>query len=337
MRIITMRNFVISLLAIIMIGGQAKAKGAAVSWKHITPKMLRGKVAYIQGNKLKCMNPDGSGKHVILSDAKYMDEIRFSPDLTHIVYSYARPNDDPYLGTEIFSIKIDGSGKRQLTKNKYQNVFQHSRYSSDGKKIVYARWSGGHMGGPMTSSADIWIMNADGSDNHRLIGDYLRFENGYAYSKPFWSKDGKTIFCERTKGAFPESTDYQAEASEPTIVSLDGKENPAGEGYESKYLLDDISHNGQKRISVTQSEKYTSDAVVQIIDNKTGSKTKLAVLHNSYIMNTFFTTDDKKVIFSQLEWGEPQIERIWQVNIDGSDLTCLIQSKTEELSLVQVL
>lgn len=333
-----MRYFLISLLAVISIVGHARAdKGAAVSGKHITPKMLHGKVAYIQGDKLKCMNSDGSDKHTILSNTNGMRDIRFSPDLTHIVYSYARPNDDPYLGTELFSMKIDGSEKHQLTQNEYKNVLQHPQYSPDGKRIVYARWSGKHWGGPMTASADIWIVNADGSDNHRLIGDYLKFEKGSAYSKPYWSKDGKCILCFRTKGAFPESPDYKAEPSVPTIVSMDGIEKPATPDFEAEYLLDDVSRNGEKSIVTAKTGKILNDAVLYIVDHRADSKKQLAVLSNSDILTKFFSPNEKFIIFTQLEWGDPQAKRIWRVDVDGKNLKCLVQGKNEFASAIQCL
>src|SRR5436305_612743 len=62
--------------------------------------------------------------------------------------------------------------------------------SPDGKRLAYVRGPGDwyRMGYRGSSNDDIWLCNADGSDNRRLTA----FE-GQDHS-PMWSPDGRTLY-----------------------------------------------------------------------------------------------------------------------------------------------
>jgi PKD repeat protein len=96
----------------------------------------------------------------------------WSPDGKKIVY-YSDENGK----SDIYTIKIDGTGKTQLTSdsaNDYSPIF-----SPDGKKIVYVSEKSGNE--------DIWVMDADGKNKVQLTTDSARD------SYPEWSPDGKKI------------------------------------------------------------------------------------------------------------------------------------------------
>jgi len=94
----------------------------------------------------------------------------WSPDGKEIVFNH----DTVSNGPEIDVIQANGTGLRRLTKN---NVETRPKWSPDGKKIAFAR------------SGDIWVMNADGSVQRKLLSDG---------SDPAWSPDGKKIVFDRT-------------------------------------------------------------------------------------------------------------------------------------------
>ena len=137
-----------------------------------------------------------------------------------ILFTAAKPRggilSDNYF--EIYSMKADRSGIAQLTFNDYKDC--RGRWSPDGKKVAFVR-----ITGATTKVSEIWMMNADGSNQERITeGDYVCFSpNGsklaitnnslFVYDVPTkslatlvestiytgttglpdWSPDGKTI------------------------------------------------------------------------------------------------------------------------------------------------
>lgn len=81
--------------------------------------------------------------------------------------------------THIFSINADGTSLRQLTADSLND--RYPRWSPDGTKIVFIRQYRGSR-----DSANVTVMNADGSDIVRLT-----FDSGD--ESPSWSADGSQI------------------------------------------------------------------------------------------------------------------------------------------------
>ena len=84
--------------------------------------------------------------------------------------------------SKIFTMKPDGSGIKQLTKNDYNNHWP--RWSPNAEKIIFVSDRDGNQ--------EIYIMNRDGSKQRRITDhpadDYC----------PIWSPDGSMIaFCTR--------------------------------------------------------------------------------------------------------------------------------------------
>jgi Tol biopolymer transport system component len=79
---------------------------------------------------------------------------------------------------DIFVIKTDGSGLRQLTNDVYKDRLP--RWSPDGKRIAFhSNRAGKH---------DIWLINPDGSGLERLT-----YAPDPAVYQPIWSPDGKRL------------------------------------------------------------------------------------------------------------------------------------------------
>ena len=99
---------------------------------------------------------------------------------------------------DLWRISPTGTGETDLTNTPYASDGTHSdeccgEYSPDGTKIVYAN---GFNSDPLEAeSNDIWVMNANGSNQHALTGphDYPIQDVG-----PSWSPDGTKIVFSRT-------------------------------------------------------------------------------------------------------------------------------------------
>jgi WD40-like Beta Propeller Repeat len=106
--------------------------------RQVTPDEDHGPAAIF------LMGHDGRGLHRLTRGTSPS----WSPDGRHVVFA---------LGTRIYRIRADGSGRTLITKGP-RLLFQ-PRWSPDGRKILYV--TAGHRG--------IWIMNVDGSDQARVI------------------------------------------------------------------------------------------------------------------------------------------------------------------------
>jgi hypothetical protein len=78
----------------------------------------------------------------------------------------------------IYTAKADGSNVKQLT----AEIDSDPQFSPDAGKIVFTRWASA------SSPMQIWVMNADGSNQHAIFADPYKDGNW-----PSYSQDGTTI------------------------------------------------------------------------------------------------------------------------------------------------
>ena len=148
-------------------------------------------------------NPDGSGLHVIPNDV-YVEYPSGSPDGTRIAFMSQQPGAhgaDPNY--DIFLMNVDGSGLSQLTDAPGEDGFPS--WSPDGRKIAYSTTRDDcsnskapdcRVTGDIGPYQTIYVMNADGSGQHRLSlqmgmfvdwspdGQYLVFSPGLQVIRP---------------------------------------------------------------------------------------------------------------------------------------------------------
>ncbi len=137
--------------------------------------VLTCQILKFQSSEQICiMNADGSGYRRLTTD----DGVRhyypsLAPDGRSVVYSQYR-EDNVY---EIYELTLSDGTATRLTDR--LGVLTGPEISPDGRSIVFMRWT------PASDQYQIWIMNRDGSDPHRLIG-------GTGWD-PTWSPDGTRI------------------------------------------------------------------------------------------------------------------------------------------------
>jgi hypothetical protein len=130
----------------------------------------------------------------ILKGEHYLESPTWSPDGRKIAYVKAHGGNK-----EIYIMNADGTHQRRLTRN---NVWDASpAWSPDGKRIAFARWRRS-LGASECHNSDIWIMNSDGTNQHRISNDNAikqsidpeyrpRYTNE---DDPCWSPNGYSIY-----------------------------------------------------------------------------------------------------------------------------------------------
>jgi Tol biopolymer transport system component len=143
------------------------------------------------------VNSDGTNLHPLTTDHGSFIP-RWSPDGRRLVVTAFAQLRSPVIAT----MAADGSGKRKiLTSDLWESV--GGVYTSDGKQIVFGSQIGGFV-------AAVWIMNADGSHQHRLTEAELR-------AQPWGvSPDGKHIT------GFTNEDSPPALGSSVFLMNLDG-------------------------------------------------------------------------------------------------------------------
>jgi TolB protein len=88
--------------------------------------------------------------------------------------------------TEIYLMRPDGSGRQQLSHNSVLDG--DPDLSPDGRQIVYVSGVDSEPGAP-ARRRDVFLMNADGSESHRIF----QAAAGAGAAHPRWSPDGSRI------------------------------------------------------------------------------------------------------------------------------------------------
>jgi len=174
--LVTAGMIVTSTLTAAFCGGVAAVPAYAASSGSILFTSNQG------GHKdIWIMHPDGTGKHRLTDDETADDFAAASPDGRRVVWTRG-----VFFGpeSEIWVMNIDGSGKRQLTFNDASDGGV-ATWSPDGTKIAFK--SSRDSANPDRPNNEIYIMNADGTDQHNITNHPAE------EVLPDWSPDGKKI------------------------------------------------------------------------------------------------------------------------------------------------
>ena len=177
------------------------------------------------------MNADGSDQRLIQAGGRRPS---WSPDGTRIAHygGFLYDHTDESISSSVHMMNSDGTDQRQLTdrfkvrhgavrvrSTSFSNVIpvpvvlEELHWSPDGTRIVY------------TDRYELWIMNADGTDQRRLAEDGV---------DPAWSPDGTTIAYTVTNGV---DNSYSNTDFELWLMNADGSNRrKLADGYDPMWL-----------------------------------------------------------------------------------------------------
>lgn len=213
---------------------------------------------------------------------------------------------DP-VTAEINTVEPDGSSIRRLTNNSVADFAP--TYSPDGKQIAYIRMAPGSDQEP--EAPEIWLMNADGTNQHRATAPDSRFE-----FSPAFSPDGQRLYFVRLyKGADPYPTWHL------TSIRLDGtdeREHLLGENVYRFVVLPDgrIAWAGATTSGCPKFDPMDANCNLQIrVANPNASNkrtlTAFAGAPNYFVDEIDSTPDGKQLIVSVWRYQNPNHGARW--------------------------
>jgi len=136
-------------------------------------------IAYEQGCAIYIMNADGSNQTRVSHPGGCAHHPAWSPDGTKIAFERC-------CNLDIFVMNPDGTGEVRLTSENGHDA--RPNWSPDGQRIAFTSDRDG------TDQREIYVMNADGSNQRSLTGPYVQYEYN---DEPAWSPDGTKIVFTR--------------------------------------------------------------------------------------------------------------------------------------------
>jgi Tol biopolymer transport system component len=138
---------------------QVSPDGRLIVFERVNSPLRRPRLA----RALFVMNADGSNVHRVTPwKLAAGDNPDWAPDSSRILFRSKEDVDDER--SQYFTVRPDGTGLTQLTHfpfSKGHRLFS-AAFSPDGNQIVFARGDG-------TGRGDIWLMNADGTNQHAIL------------------------------------------------------------------------------------------------------------------------------------------------------------------------
>jgi len=210
-------------------------------------------------------------------------------------------------GPDIFTMNPDGSDVQQITFLGPDNAAFFQSWSADGQQIVFSAFLAPDFHG------QLWVMNADGSDQHLLFSD-----PSFADFAPNFSPDGsKVVFtrCQRIEHGTCAIYRVGVDGSDLTALT---QFQPGVSDFWPLYSPDG------RTIAF---ESFSRDGVLGAIYlmKANGSSIRPLTPPEPGAVDLDWSPDGAKIAF-RTHCCNPQNEEIWVINADGSGLKQLTRN-----------
>jgi Tol biopolymer transport system component len=192
---------------------------------------------------------------------------------------------------QIFTIRADGTGLRQLTHVAKGHAASSPELSPDGTRIVF------------TVDGQIWVMNVGGSAQRQLTG-----QAGFANQQPSWSPDGRKIVFSHCAVPFGFT-----EFCDLDVMNADGSGLKKLLGGNWVNQVPEYSPDGRKIAFASNRGGYISAVWVM---NASGGGVKRLTDPNLEAGNPDWSPDGTHILFGT-NCCRPR-SQVWVMNADGS-------------------
>jgi len=216
-------------------------------------------------------------------------------DRQHVLFT---ANDDNNL-TQVFSIRLDGTDKRQITNEAQQVLF--AAVSPDGTKVVFTTTIGGNE--------DLFAINIDGTGRRRLT------TNAATDFRPAFSADGLRIAYLSTRDV----ATFQAYV----ISFADGDAGQVTRLAPSANQQEFPTMGGANLVSYTEQFPVPNMMATQtdvMLAHEDGTGVVNLTNDPASDSTSSFSRDGTKIVFSSDRAGG-SIFQLWMMNADGSNPT----------------
>jgi hypothetical protein len=142
--------------------------------------------------QLDTFDASGNGPVQRVTAAAGLTHIAFRPPTGQEILFRAPREHAGFIGYGLYAMNADGSDRRLLVEPAVDSAVGdldliNPTYSADGSRVFYNRWVGGPTQGT-GGCCSLWVMNADGSDQHQFVNAGLAWDGDAAPSP-----DGKWV------------------------------------------------------------------------------------------------------------------------------------------------
>ena len=146
-------------------------------------------LVFSQDGSLWTMDVDSGERSLLVAGVgEYLGQPAWSPDGTRVAYSRGRRNSDGHWFSHIYSVKVDGTAKTQLSDGDVRD--RSPDWSPDSERIVFERTSGtgrDDNGDFINADRYVVVMDDTGANQTPLI------KGGPWEQSPVWSPDGTRV------------------------------------------------------------------------------------------------------------------------------------------------